>query len=71
MGLRRIPTLAKNARVGQPQRGSGGKGWASPPDSIFTASNIPTLNFAKNAKFRMGHPSLIPLAEVAGYAERS
>src|ERR1700693_2270155 len=23
-----------------------------------SASNIPTLNFAKNAKFRMGHPSV-------------
>jgi len=23
------------------------------------ASNIPTLNFAKNAKFRMGHPGML------------
>src|SRR5208283_5881189 len=31
-----------------------------PPCSLLhsvPASNIPTLNFAKNAKFRMGHPS--------------
>ena len=24
---------------------------------IWISSNVPTLNFAKNAKFRMGHPS--------------
>jgi hypothetical protein len=24
---------------------------------LGSASNIPTLNFAKNAKFRMGHPA--------------
>jgi hypothetical protein len=24
----------------------------------YPPSNIPTLNFAKNAKFRMGHPRL-------------
>jgi hypothetical protein len=38
-------------------------GFTGPP------STIPTLNFAKNAKFRMGHPT--QLMEVAGYAERS
>ena len=26
-----------------------------------TAANIPTLNFAKNAKFRMGHPAALSL----------
>jgi hypothetical protein len=24
---------------------------------VAAASNIPTLNFARNAKFRMGHPA--------------
>src|SRR5579862_5166516 len=28
---------------------------------IFTAPDIPTLNFAKDAKFRMGHPAFYSL----------
>jgi hypothetical protein len=35
MGPGRIPTLAKNARVGQPQRGSGGrKGGSARPGNL-------------------------------------
>src|ERR1035437_757238 len=33
---------------------------SQPVAGLGSASNIPTLNFAKNAKFRMGHPSAFP-----------
>src|ERR1700674_101152 len=33
----------------------------SQPVGQWISSNIPTLNFAKNAKFRMGHPACFHL----------
>src|ERR1019366_2213473 len=33
------------------------EGWGSRHPVKYPPSNIPTLNFAKNAKFRMGHPT--------------